>query len=106
MPNPTASAPRLEALDLAIKRALDHIPVDFGGGCSVGKAQVMARLIVENDVDTAVEVGVYRGPSFIPLALAMRARGAGRAIGVDPWASEPALQYDDHGVSHEILQGF
>src|SRR3954451_4984248 len=106
MPAPTASDPRLAELDAAVERALDHIPADFGGGCSVGKARVMARLIVEHDVDTAVEVGFYRGRSYIPLALAMRARGTVRAIGVDPWAAEPAMQYDDHGIAPEVLHGF
>jgi predicted O-methyltransferase YrrM len=103
MPEPTAVN---AALDADIERALGHIPVDFGGGCSVAKAQVMARLIVEHEVDTAVEIGVYRGRSFIPLAIAMRARGAGRAIGIDPFAVEPAMQYDDHAVPVEMLHAF
>jgi predicted O-methyltransferase YrrM len=89
-----------------IEQALSRIPIDFGGGCSVGKAGVMAELITTHGLDTAVEIGVYRGRSFIPLALAMRAQGRGRAFGVDPYAVEPAMQHDDHGFPSEALHAF
>jgi predicted O-methyltransferase YrrM len=54
-------------------QALSRIPIDFGGGCSVAKAAVLVELITTHGLDTAVEIGVHRGRSFILLALAMRA---------------------------------
>ena len=89
-----------------IEQALSRIPVDFGGGCSVAKAAVLAELITTHGLDTAVEIGVYRGRSFIPLALAMRAQGHGRAFGVDPYAVEPAMQHDDHGIPLDVIHAF
>lgn len=52
----------------------------------------MADLILNNDVNLAVEIGVFGGRTFISQALAMKEKGKGRIYGIDPWKVEPALE--------------
>jgi predicted O-methyltransferase YrrM len=80
------------------------VPTDFGGGSSPVKALVMAELIQFSQAELAVEVGVYRGRSFLPQAVAFRHIGRGRAIGVDPYESEAAVQTDAHEVGPAVVE--
>ena len=66
------------------------------GGRRRGGAAVFASLILQHDVRRVVEIGVYRGRSLLPLATVLRAVGGGVAMGIDPWAADDAMQYDDH----------
>jgi predicted O-methyltransferase YrrM len=91
LPGP-ALTPELRA---DIDRVLEGIPVDFGGGSGHAKAYAFASLVVGQGVRRAVEIGVYRGRSLLPLATALRATG-GSAIGIDPYMADEALQFDDH----------
>ena len=70
-----------------IDRTLERIPVDFGGGCSTSKAQVLGWLIRRFGLATTLDIGVYRGRSLFPQALAHRYTG-GVVYGVDPWSIE------------------
>jgi predicted O-methyltransferase YrrM len=72
-----------------ILNALNGIP---HGWCSIGKALELAETIVENKLETALEIGVYAGRSFIPMALAFKYRGMGKAIGVDPWDASASIE--------------
>src|SRR4051794_6641845 len=92
LPAPHIS-PELRA---AIENALNAVPVDFGGGAGRAKAYVFASLILQHDVRRVVEIGVYRGRSLLPLATVLRAVGGGVVVGIDPWAADDAMQYDDH----------
>jgi predicted O-methyltransferase YrrM len=74
------------------------VPLDFGGGSSLSKALVFADLIAAFGIHDAVEIGVYRGRSLLPVAAVLRAQGAGRVVGIDPWSADAALQADDHEV--------
>jgi predicted O-methyltransferase YrrM len=74
------------------------VPLDFGGGSSLTKALVFADLIAAFGLRDAVEIGVYRGRSLLPIAAVLRDTGGGRVIGIDPWAADAALQRDDHEV--------
>lgn len=71
---------------------LGHIKIDFGGGCSVTKAYLMARLIRDEQLRTTLDIGVYRGRSLFPQALAHRKYTSGVAYGVDPWDAMEAVQ--------------
>jgi hypothetical protein len=62
------------------------VPLDFGGGSSTAKALVFADLIVRFGVQDAIEIGVYRGRSLLPVAAVLRMQGAGRVIGIHPWS--------------------
>jgi hypothetical protein len=77
-----------------IGRVLKEIPIDFGGGCSVLKAVLFAELIVELGLHTTVDIGVYRGRSFFPQALAHHSLRNGIVYGIDPFSKQAALQND------------
>lgn len=75
-----------------IRRILGLMVVDTGGGCPVDKALYMAKLIVDHGMNRTVEIGVYRGRSLIPQALAHKRTG-GMVIGIDPY--ERAAAHED-----------
>lgn len=89
-----------------IADAMADVPVDFGGGCPVVKGLLLASLIVDRKMTLAVEIGVYRGRSLVPQALAFRALGAGRVVGIDPYSTPEARQTDDHEAPHDLLESF
>jgi predicted O-methyltransferase YrrM len=72
------------------------VPLDFGGGCGVAKALAVAELMVRFDVRDAIEIGVYRGRSLLPMAEVLKRQGAGKVVGIDPWSMTEALQSEDH----------
>src|SRR4051794_26030032 len=82
-----------------VARVLEQIPVDFGGGCSVSKAHVMAWLIRRHQLTTTLDIGVYRGRSLFPQGIAHVQYTGGVVYGVDPWSSEAAREHD-----HEQLR--
>lgn len=75
-----------------VRELLDKIIVDFGGGCGVDKAFVMAWLIGFFKMKTTLDIGVYRGRSLFPQALAHKIFTKGVAYGVDPWTKIDAKE--------------
>lgn len=55
------------------------------GWCPESKAQELAKIVVARQPKLCAEVGVFGGKSLFPMALACRANGGGRVIGIDPW---------------------
>jgi predicted O-methyltransferase YrrM len=55
------------------------------GWASITKQIAMASAVVALRPDISMEIGVYGGKSFFPMAFAHRAIGRGRVIGIDPW---------------------
>ncbi len=89
-------------LHLEVARVLDRIPIDFGGGCSLQKACAMAWLIRRFRLGTTVDIGVYRGRSLFPQALAHRAGAGGVVYGVDPWSAREAVERDNEDLRDQI----
>lgn len=85
---------------------MNAVPVDFGGGCSILKGLVLASLIVDRKMTLAVEVGVYRGRSLVPQALAFKALGSGKVVGIDPYSAAEARQTDDHEAAPAALESY
>lgn len=85
-----------------IEELLADVPIDFGGGCSVEKAHVLAWLIRHGRLAASVDVGVYRGRSFIPQAWAHRMYTGGIAYGVDPYSRVEACQHDNPRLADEL----
>jgi hypothetical protein len=80
------------------------------GWCSVPKATQLAATVIALKPAVSVEIGVFGGRSFFPLALAHKFIGHGRAIGIDPWdkkASEEEMTGANRdwwgGVDHESI---
>ncbi len=68
------------------------------GWCPPEKAINLMSIIFALRPKVVVETGVFGGKSLIPMALALKAIGSGKAIGIDPWRGNI-----DH---EEIYQGF
>ncbi|MEA2973432.1 MAG: hypothetical protein QOG82_1890 [Actinomycetota bacterium] len=87
-----------------IGRLLARVTSDFGGGCSRYKAEVMAELVVGERLAAAVDIGVYRGRSLLPLAAAFRWQGSGVAVGIDPYSAGAAVQSDAHALGPVLVE--
>ena len=102
-PSLPAYGRKLAPVDAARLTAMvREVPLDFGGGCSAAKALALADLMIQFDVRDAIEIGVYRGRSLLPVAEVLRLRGAGRVIGIDPWSVSEALQREDHELGAAV----
>ena len=85
-----------------IERLLSDIVIDFGGGCSLPKAYIMACLIATYRLKTTLDIGVYRGRSLFPQALAHKYFTGGVVYGIDPWDNEVAQENDNLELRERI----
>lgn len=92
------------ALYSDIAKLLENIPIDLGGGCSVSKAYVLASLIRDHDLKVTAEIGVYRGRSLFPQALAHSKFTGGLVYGIDPWSTEEAREEHTEFADSELKQ--
>ena len=88
-----------------ISKIYRKTPIDFGGGCSYEKALTMAAFIKEFNIDASADIGVYRGRSLFPQAIAHQNYTGGIAFGIDPFTNEAAVQ-NDNPVLKERLDNF
>jgi predicted O-methyltransferase YrrM len=93
---------KIKKLASQVEDALNQIPMDFGGGCSVSKATLMAWLILHERVDRSIDIGVYRGRSFIPQAIAHKLKKSGTVYGIDPYTQHNALEKDNLELGAQI----
>lgn len=93
---------RLGVVRRGVEQTLSRVPIDFGGGCSVAKATLMADLILTHRLRRTIDLGVYRGRSFLPQAWAHRRAGDGVVIGVDPYSRHEAEEHDHAVLATEI----
>src|SRR5881394_388243 len=70
---------------------IDKVQPSIPGWCSKDKAYVLASLVLCYRPALTVEIGIYGGVSFIPLALAHKAIGSGRVMGIEPWDKHAAI---------------
>src|SRR5689334_19341101 len=98
-------SPETDPLNAAVQEVIAQIPVDFGGGCPPKKAYAMAWLIRAERLRTSLDIGVYRGRSLMPQAVAHRDYTGGIAWGVDPYSRTEAVQ-NDNPVLRERLDDF
>ncbi len=62
------------------------------GWCPLDKAVMLARLVRTIKPAVVLEIGLFGGKSFFPLAFACKANNKGICIGVDPWSAEIAIR--------------
>lgn len=60
------------------------IPSLHGWG-TLEDAYFLYDLTVKHKPKIAVEIGIWGGRTFLPVAMAMKENGFGKAIGIDPW---------------------
>lgn len=69
---------------------------NLDGWCPKIKATVLMNLIFNHHPEVVVEVGIFGGKSFIPMAYALKSIGSGVIYGIDPWkSSESVVGFDD-----------
>lgn len=61
------------------------------GWCTPEKAATLASLVIAQRPNVTLEIGIYGGSSFIPLALAHKAIGRGMVVGIEPWDKTAAV---------------
>lgn len=83
--------PRLRQ-DLAA--VIETVPLDDGGGATAVKVFLLAELIVARELSRIVEIGVYRGRLFLPIARLMYWLKRGDVVGIDPYSAQEAVQHD------------
>lgn len=74
------------------------------GWCSIEKAQCLAALVYATRPEITVEIGIFGGASFFPLALAHKDLEYGVAIGIEPWSTAVAVAVQTEGPSREWWQ--
>jgi predicted O-methyltransferase YrrM len=62
------------------------------GWCCSEKAYKLYEIIVNNNLNVCLEIGVFGGSSFLPQALAMKHKGSGLVFGIDPWDSTCSVE--------------
>jgi hypothetical protein len=87
-----------------IQELLQLAPSDFGGGCTPEKAHVLLWLIKHGRLTTSCDIGVYRGRSLFPQALAHRKYTGGVAFGIDPYTKAAAKQDDNPVLKAQLDQ--
>ena len=70
-----------------VERALP----EGGDWCDLEKASRLAALVVSFRPKIIVELGVWRGGTAVPMAIALRHLGFGKIIAVDAWAAETSV---------------
>lgn len=71
------------------------------GWCPKEKAEKLYEIVSNAKAELVVELGVFGGRSYIPMALALKDNGKGRIIGVDPWSKSASTQnYDPNDPNY------
>jgi hypothetical protein len=65
---------------------------DLPGWCDYAKAQALASTVLALRPRVTLEIGVFGGRSFLPMALAHKEFGGGVCIGIDPWLNHASKQ--------------
>lgn len=76
------------ALENAIREEIPKLP----GWTTPERGLEAARLVLEHKPAVFVEIGTFAGRASLPIALAMREVGSGKAYTIDPWRKEPCLE--------------
>lgn len=61
------------------------------GWCPLPKAHALASMVVALRPAVTIEIGVFGGRSFLPMALAHKHNGFGMAYGIDPWQRHESM---------------
>lgn len=81
-----------------------RIVSDFGGGSSLNKVNLMAALTFCFDIDVTLDIGVYRGKSLFPQALAHKFKKQGIVLGIDPYSNSHAVQTDRKDIEKQLFE--
>lgn len=61
------------------------------GWADVPKAHTLASMVIALRPAVTIEIGVFGGRSFLPMALAHKFIGSGMCYGIDPWQRQESM---------------
>ena len=73
-------------------RSQIEMQTDLPGWCELDKARMMCGLILREQPEVVVEIGVYGGKSLVPQALTLRHNRKGIIYGIDPWTNVACVE--------------
>lgn len=89
---------------------IEHCYAEGGDWCTSEKAHTLAALVLSTRPARVVEIGVWLGGSLVPMLLALRELGCGKATAIDPWQASASAQGEDGAnaawwgkVDHEAI---
>jgi predicted O-methyltransferase YrrM len=74
------------------------------GWCAPEKACFLIDLVLKTKPKKVVEIGVWGGKSFLPMAQALRQNNEGIAYGIDPWESSESVQWVNEPVNRHFWE--
>lgn len=74
-----------------LRREIEDATPEGGDWCSPDKAIQLAALVLEVRPQIIVELGVWKGGSAIPMAIALRHLGDGQLVAIDAWSTEASV---------------
>ena len=77
----------------------------FPGWCPEEKAKHIMNLLLANPSDVCVEIGVYGGSSFFPMASVLAFKKNGIAYAVDPWVNAACVEGYEETSNHNKYWG-
>src|ERR1700722_20147995 len=86
--------------EMALKEKLN-----FPGWCPEEKAKRIMNLLLSNPSDVCVEIGVYGGSSFFPMASVLAFKKNGIAYAVDPWVNAACVEGYEETSNHNKYWG-
>jgi len=93
---------KVDVLSNEIKKIHSLIPQDFGGGCSHQKGLLMSLVISDFNLKNTADIGVYKGRSLFPQAIAHKFYSNGIVFGIDPYSNEDAIQNDNPDLQKQL----
>lgn len=87
---------------MTVNELLDNIPVDFGGGSGLSKGLLMYYLIKRFGITESIDIGVYRGRSLVPQALAHKEHTGGVVYGIDPYDNALVMEKDNAALINQV----
>ena len=84
---------KMDEIYSELERISELVETDFGGGSPFSKIFIMATLMLNFDLKNFVEIGVYKGKSYFPLAFVSKLLD-GRSVGIDAFDNEIAKEKD------------
>src|SRR5271170_6961170 len=83
--------PFIESHRAMFSRIATTLPT-LDGWATSEKGCTLAALVLANKPKLVVEIGVFAGRSLLPMALALKANGSGKVIGIDPYDSQESAK--------------
>jgi predicted O-methyltransferase YrrM len=78
---------------------IERLTRTLPGWCSLAKAVTLADLVLVTGAETVVEIGLFGGRSFFPMALALKQQGRGRAYGIEAYSNAIAVETPTNEVN-------